>query len=130
MNKDDVTNTNDDDGLIEDQKIKNDIKETIIDIESVMKFELDNPDEVNAKQEKEEVPLERKGSMKIQNKVKNDGTSRTYHITQVEEDYGTIAAVPKVKFNMEDFEETSKSSSYELTSTMSHILITYQVGKR
>ena len=130
IQEDDVTKTNNEDGLIEDQKIKNDIKETIIDIESVMKFELDNPEEVNAKQEKEEVPLERKGSMKIQNKVKNDGTSRTYHITQVEEDYGTIAAVPKVKFNMEDFVETSKSSSYELTSTMSHILITYQVGKR
>ena len=123
------------DGLIEDQKMKNDIEEAIIDIESTIDGQDDFTKDEYVYEEKEHVPLRRQGSIKAQIRGTNEESSleepsyRSFHVSPVEEYKSTEKTVAKVKFNIAEFEETSGgNSSQALTSTMSNILITYQVG--
>lgn len=125
------------DGFIEDQKIKNDIEEAIIDIESVIDGQDDFTKDGYVHEEKEHVPLRRRGSIKVQIRGKIEESSieepsyRSFHVSPVEEYNSTEKTDAKIKFNIAEFEETSGGNSRQaLTSTMSNILITYQVGRK
>merc|ERR1739841_164499 len=73
-------------GLIEDEKIQNDLKEAIIGIESVMEISQDVPEDNPAEREG---TLKRQGSIKMPKDWKTEeclpGNHHTFHISRVEE---------------------------------------------
>ena len=118
-------------GLIEDEKIQNDLKEAIIGIESVLEINHDVPENNIAEREG---TLKRQGSIKFSKDSKTDDclpSHHTFHISRVEEDGGDAmkTSIPKAKFQFDStgVEPSKYSSPRDLASTMSNILITYQV---
>merc|ERR1712241_1583741 len=95
------------DGYIEDKKMKDDLKEAIIDLESDMKI---GQDDVPLPEEKseEESPLRRQGSIKqpkesVYESLNAENTDKAHQMSHVVEDHGgAIENIKKSKFQIDD----------------------------
>ena len=114
--------------------MKDDLKEAIIDLESDMKIGQDDVP-LPAEKSEEESFLRRQGSIKLPKESKCESLKAEITDKAVAEEEGhggAIGNITKSKFQMDDIftDDNSKiSTSHGITSTMSNILITYQVDQ-